>query len=575
MAEEDTLPQDPFARSIAEEQAAQQALLKRYQQLQSGLERRVSMPFDPTLMRISQALLSPTQSGSFGESLGKGVGALVEGSEAEAARQQAIMKMQAELEEKMLGIKQKGSQLQAIAQMAGYPGARPAAAGQPVAPTAGQPAAQPTGQPAAQAPSTGGGSVFDSALEQYGIQIMEGDPDYLKTPQELVAELWTSGVRDPKEIREQIRKFKKDRYEINQTGVVDRATGKSIVFPSGKTVEYPLSDESGNYLGKFEIDSSYAAALSNLQPGTPAYNALSRRARGMAPAQAPAAPGGIPGVAPEAAPEEAPEAVPEAPTRVAAQGMPTVSEAAARAEGAKEEARETAKTAAQAFSASRTAFLESPTLMRAAENMNSLVNTNPDAFRIMSKPGIAQAVMRAANKGLQIGNFGSISVPTDELSAYKLNQKELDTLNLFANQLALAKNANRKMSRILGEGAMSDFESNMANQMLELNNASPEAIKFINEFTMLRARNAELRHQTLVELKKRGMSTDDALASKEMADLNQGYDSALRSLAERNAGLLGQKKTMRGTIKATDSDVPPGYIRDPKTRVIRKKREGE
>lgn len=561
MAEEDTLPQDPFARSLAEEQAAQQALLKRYQQLQSGLERRVSMPFDPTLMRISQALLSPTQSGSFGESLGKGVGALVEGSEAEAARQQAIMKMQAELEEKMLGIKQKGSQLQAIAQMAGYPATRA------TAPAAGQPAAQPTGQPAAQAPSTGGGSVFDSALDQYGIQIMEGDPDYLKTPQDLVAELWTSGVRDPKEIREQIRKFKKDRYEINQTGVVDRATGKSIVFPSGKTVEYPLSDENGNFLGKFEIDSSYAAALSNLQPGTPAYNALSRRARGMGPAQAP-------GEAPVAAPEIAPEAAPEAPTRVA-QGMPTVSEAAAKAEGAKEEARETAKTAAQAFGASRTAFLESPTLMRTAENMNSLVNANPDAFRILSKPGVAQAIMRAADKGIQAGNFGSISIPVGELAGAKLSQKELDTLNLFANQLALAKNANRKMSRILGEGSMSDFESNMANQMLELSNASPEAIKFINEFTMLRARNAELRHQTLVELKKRGMSTDEALASKEMADLNQGYDSVLRNLAERNAGLLSQKKTMKGTIKAVDSDVPPGYIRDPKTRVIRKKREGE
>lgn len=569
MAEEDLSAQDPFAKSIKEEEEAQKALLSRYQQLQSGLERRVSMPFDPTLMRISQALLSPTQSGTFGESLGKGVGALVEGSEAEALRQQNIMKMQAELEEKMLGIKQKGSQLQAIRQMAGYgaPAAVPAGA----APQAG---ATQTGvaQTGAGQPS-GGGSVFDSALDQYGIQIMEPDPYYMKSQQQLVAELWNSGVKDPKEIHEQLRKIKKDRYEINPTGIGDRGTGKWMVFLSGKTGEYPITLEDGS-VQKFDIDTSFASALSAQQPGSPAYAALSRRARGMAP-EAPAQPS-APGITAEtpsevAAPSEAPAPSEARPPT----GMLPAATTAAKAEAKKKEEVGIAESSVKEFEKAQTNKGLSTTMIGAAEGMISLVDANPDAFRIMSKPGVAQAIMRAANKGIQAGNFGSISIPVDELAGFKLNQKELDTLNLFANQLAIAKNANRKMARIPGEGATSDLESTMSNQMLELNNASPEAIKFINEFTILRARDSQLRYQILQNLRNKGLSVSDALASPEIQNLDTDYLAALRSLNQRNAALLSQKKVMRGTIKKSDSDVPEGYIRDPQTKVIRRKREGE
>jgi len=96
--------------------------------------------------------------------------------------------------------------------------------------------------------------------------------------------------------------------------------------------------------------------------------------------------------------------------------------------------------------------------------------------------------------------------------------------------------------------------------------------------TMMRARYSDQRFDLLTQLKGRGLTTDQALASQEMKDLKSGYREALSALAQQNADLLKPTKTIRGTIKSTESaasDVPPGYIRDPQTKVIRKKREGE
>jgi hypothetical protein len=94
---------DPFAQSLEDKQ---QALLKRQMELQQSLQQRTNPLFNPTLMKISQALLSPTKSGSFGESLGMGVQALMEGSEQEQLRQQNMLKMQEELEQKKEAVRQ-------------------------------------------------------------------------------------------------------------------------------------------------------------------------------------------------------------------------------------------------------------------------------------------------------------------------------------------------------------------------------------------------------------------------------------------------------------------------------------
>jgi len=566
---------DPFAKSIEEEQAAQKALLSRYQQLQNTLQQRTNLPFDPTLMKISQALLSPTKSGSFGESLGMGVQALVEGSEQEQVRQQNMAKMQAELEEKVLGIKQKGSQLQAIRQLAGYGGA-------PAGAVAGTGA--PAGAPAGAAP--GAASSFESSLQNFGIQVAEGDPEYLKSDQQLVQELWTSGIRDPQKMREEIRKYKKDRFDPKEGSIFDRGTGKIILIPTGKTVDgLTIYNPDGSYMGSFDgVDSGMAARLNSFRPGSQGYNELAAIITGTKRQQpsAPSAPTeGAEPTPSEAVPSAEPPKAAEPETGAGQRTAPTASERAATKEALQEEARTTAKGAGELTNKWRSAAEVSGTLMSTGESMVRLINTNPDAFRIMSKPGVGQSVARAISEGLSASVGGgslSINLPVKKLLEAGLTQKELDTLSLFANQLATMKQANREMSRIPGEGTTSDLETRLANEMISVENASPEATKMITTATMMRARYADQRFDLLTQLKSRGLTTDQALASQEMKDLKSGYREALTALAQQNANLLKPTKTIRGTIKSpesSESDVPPGYIRDPKTKKIRRKLEGE
>ncbi|NBT58183.1 hypothetical protein EBT16_05310 [bacterium] len=290
--DEQDIQLDPFAKSIEEEQAAQKALLSRYQQLQNSLQQRTNLPFNPTLMRISQALLSPTKSGSFGESLGMGVQALVEGSEQEQLRQQNLAKMQAELEEKVLGIKQKGRQLQTIKQYAGYgaPATTQATATKPTAPseapvegapTASTPAestapAQPgvTPKPAgAQTPSQTPAvtSTFDNFIDKSGVQFAQPNPYYLQTDEQIrnsvTRRLYSSGVSDMNEIEKEIQQEKKNirekRYEIKDGVITDYGLGKAAPISksalAGEEAEAKkLGEGSGERTNAF-IESASAA----------------------------------------------------------------------------------------------------------------------------------------------------------------------------------------------------------------------------------------------------------------------------------------------------------------------------
>jgi arginine repressor len=203
-----------------------------------------------------------------------------------------------------------------------------------------------------------------------------------------------------------------------------------------------------------------------------------------------------------------------------------------------EEARGIAKGSVEYFNMASTADEQSRTLFTTAENMISLIKAQPGAFELLSKPGIANAVKRAAEEGIKSGILGTISIPFSTIEEYRLNDAQKDALNLYTNQLAIALNANRKMTRIPGEGEISNLETNLSNSMLSVKNASPRVLQFINEYTMMSSNYAQMRFKILNDLRASGMPIADARMSQEMRNLNDGYVIALRSLAQRNAELL-------------------------------------
>jgi hypothetical protein len=95
---QDALTQQYMQSALARKQEAE----KQMEKLMRALDTRRNMPFDPVMMRVAGALLSPTKTGSFGESLGYAATAGTEEAEKQAARGVDLAKMEFELGQKKL-----------------------------------------------------------------------------------------------------------------------------------------------------------------------------------------------------------------------------------------------------------------------------------------------------------------------------------------------------------------------------------------------------------------------------------------------------------------------------------------
>lgn len=82
--------------------ARKQEAERQMQKLMDALNVRKNMPFDPVLMRVAGALLQPTKTGSFGESLGYATTAAAEEGEKQAMRGIDLAKLEFELGQKKL-----------------------------------------------------------------------------------------------------------------------------------------------------------------------------------------------------------------------------------------------------------------------------------------------------------------------------------------------------------------------------------------------------------------------------------------------------------------------------------------
>jgi hypothetical protein len=151
--------------------AGQRALDARRDQLLNLSQQRM---FNPTLMKFAGGMLAPTKTGGFGESLGYAATAAADEQEKEFAREQALAKLQYEMELESAKQKEAAGVPQMLLQMrqarAQPAPAAPSAA--PSAPSSDAPAAQaPTAQPRPASPKTLLGDISEAEL-----QIMMGQP---------------------------------------------------------------------------------------------------------------------------------------------------------------------------------------------------------------------------------------------------------------------------------------------------------------------------------------------------------------------------------------------------------------
>jgi hypothetical protein len=250
--------------------------------------------------------LSPTQTGSFGESLGKAAGKVGAAQEIEDKRQMGLrerevavagqgvelQRMKARDAEllKYLGGPQPstgpiaGPQAGAIAgpQAGPLSGGATAAA---EAPTEGAPPAGALSQASAQttAPKVVGspqGAL--AAMESNkppgfenveGIQVMPPNPNFM-TGRDYVRLNRMDKSKSAADLIKEGQEIEQKRYRDKEGGVQDLATGKFYQFPTGKTEEVQIY----GYPGTYKVDARTAARLSLLASNNdPAYHDLADR----------------------------------------------------------------------------------------------------------------------------------------------------------------------------------------------------------------------------------------------------------------------------------------------------------
>lgn len=528
---------------------------RRYQEalakLTSSLDNRKNRFFDPTMLAMAEGFLSPTQTGGFGESLGKVAGKL---GPAEAA----ALKEEQELAQQKLAVAGQGVELQRMkardAELSKY--LNPTPEGPLAGPQAGAvagPQAGPLSAVSAPAEAPEGGGMLPaapaapaaprvvgapqgalSALESNkppgfegveGIQVMPPNPNFM-TGRDYVRLNRSNKTKSAADLIREGQDIELKRYRDKEGGVQDLATGKFYQFPTGKTEEIQIY----GYPGTHKVDARTAAKLSLLASNNdPEYHELAKRV--------------VQGPRKATPPKEG-----EKPARLQ-------SEQELALATKKQEALQGAEVAQEVED--RKNFVQ-----RARDADDSITTANvfrrfatePNAkqmFGILNNDKVSSGIATLVRDGVGIPGFtvGTKAIE-DVMRNANLNaadQAKYRTFLMYATQMQLQQSKYMK-------GAVSDFEQRlMANAGITAND-TPEAIRMKAD---LLTRRAQFDRRVAKAFKASKMTADEFLTSDKYDEMRDKYNEDLADLAAGSKVLTPSKPAAAasGSLKTAQDRV--------------------
>jgi len=663
---------DDFMAAVADDVDAQReqmnAVLDR---LRAGLDSRKNRPFDPVLMATAAGLLAPTKTGSFGESLGYAAQGAGVASEKEMERMKEDQKLELELAGKEMEFRQQlaGDTLMGniFRNARGPVGAPVAVAGaSAAAPAAGVASAAPASSvatadvaavqnsPAAAAQVQGAANGRLPVTDEHIVWANRYAPKMVP----VLEKIMTRQLEDEKlqvskkTLENQIRETEQKTRKITPVGL---RTERDITNKEYDQYRAKLKETGGDpakmnqyYAEQGWLEQEQARALSaanagkGAEPLSPADYAklIASTAKELETQQKIAEQAGLaPGKLKEAREmsaikiaEDIAIATGKSTVEVkrdldiaAGKGAIEVQTALDIARGKlpiavqEEEQKTTAKARAEAAETKATKLLSAAeAAFSNTEIANDMIayakdpNTK-DAFGILQKPGLANAIGRAMEQGIQANagttNF-SFSVPVSIIASYKLTPSQIDALNIFASKTGQLQINSRQLNRTPGEGSTSDFETKMFSSIYAMPSDSARVIVLKSEALKNQAAFDTERAKLWVEKsKKPGYTYNDFMVSdQDYKTLKGQYQDLLKRLREENSDLFSSRAPAAAPpaaaaappaasaspapaaaaapppaaaasaatpLPATDSSIPPGYIRDSVTKVVRKKKQGE
>jgi hypothetical protein len=612
----------PSAAYLSGEDPEIVAANKRYQDAVARLSDSLSnrkMLFDPTLLAMAEGFLTPTQTGSFGESLGKAAGKVGAAQEVEDKRQMGLREREVAVAGQGIELQRMkardaellkylndpqpqsgpltGPQAGAIAGPKAGPlsGGTPAAAEAPAegAPAAGalsQAAALPAEPKVVGSPQGALDSIKTNKPSGFegveGIQVMPANPDFM-TARDYIRLNRMDKSKSAGDLIKEAQEINQKRYRDKDIGVVDLASGKLYEFPTGKQETVTIT----GYPGTHTIDARAAARLSFLAMNNdPAYHDLAKRImEGPRKRDEPSAVQNKPSEA-GSKPSEVvgtPNVSSGTPS-VSSGGRKSVQELALDAKKAENELaipQEEAVTRARKLGeagAAKEATLEETdaTARRVYGNVTRVqdyLKQSGNYFGIFARPGVTAAISTLIKEGIQTPS-GTLSLAGFEDSMRQMmpgvKQKDLDNVTKAAAELAEVELAFTRLY-LAKQGAVTEGERKIVRAIPGTVSSSPEVLRSRMELLKSRSQfdidTADAFRQW--QDKNPGRSY---LEFERKSDLYKDIKKAFEAETEKIFGGIKAVPTSQRKQEAAAAGNPSaGFIRDPKTGVIRRKKEGE
>ena len=471
------------------------------QQLMNKLESRQNRGYNPTLLAIAEGMLTPTATGSFGESIGQ-ASKSVRGAQAQQEKEEMdVAQMRLQLAQAQREQSQLSAAQRAFGQTAGLV---------PNQGAAGQAAGQETGQ------------TQDMKIVSLN--------DALK---------FVAAFPNQKELGARLMEAAKaglDRYSMSMNGIVfDKFAGKylNVDIPGQKQEPFDTA------YGKFNMTPNEFARFDMAQKvgmGEEWMNAfrkgshfnvdqiVAQKMEGKPPTATPAF-------------EEKPKEKPR--------GRLTVSEQEAEAAGSKVEAESLKKSSAERTNAIFNAAVTAPGKIQNANSIQDLLAQEgmKDATGVLEKPGLVPALLKAAEEGVNFGRGLGISVPQVReiftnnkitLPKYKDETKQqydqrVESVISRVQQIMSLSSENLFGLRSLaqGQGALSDLETRIFASIAPSIKDTWQTLIAKTNYSKARA---EVEIKLADAMQDSGMSLDKFRRTDAFKEIQSEYDKKLRSI---------------------------------------------
>lgn len=512
-------------KAVADRAAASKELEKQINVLRAGLERRMTPAFDPALMKLASGFLKPTRTGSFGESAGYAAEGYADENEKQIARDAQIQKMHLELLEKQQALRSQSAIDQFTLNRFGNKapaGMMQTPQGAPAAPQE-APAGAPMG--GATAPKQSGAMSLMPGQMPTSQPVGRTSPTggSIEMPPITDAQIAEANLIDPsgklaKQLTEEAKLQREDVIMIDGKPY-SRAT-RQFLPGSPDTM---IDRDFGRYVGTKKVPMWFAAQ----------YDAVKS----------------------QALQQNRPELVfdflkkhdmIEKP-RTGDSGKPeyeSVDEKKRREELIQERAKSQIGEEKGQIAALETNARTARDTSNLTKDIRATAESNKTAFDLLNSPGIADAVKRAAERGITAGSLGNFSIPTRELESYKLSDSDRQALQLLAQKMSQLTVQFRKSARAPGEGATTESEGRLYADLGALPSDTAKVIRLKMEALDEKAKYDQQVFMAWSKFSKNPENTyRDFLASAyepnaPLNNINEAYDARLEKMRKNNADLF-------------------------------------